>query len=178
MARAGLKKVIKSVKGKKGAVKRSYWVKASAPQKKTAGGLAGKARKALSTLRTIGGNHYVQSALIGAGIGAAGRVGMVRAAGRDVARVGVRAVRGSFGQGGARVNAMIGDNVAHFGGGLLTQGLAVKRNKNTLATLGAYIGGSLAGQAITHHTIGRSQFQRGMDREARKRYGTAPPAQP
>ena len=31
MARSGLKKVVKSVKGKRGSVKRAYWVKADAP---------------------------------------------------------------------------------------------------------------------------------------------------
>jgi DNA-binding protein HU-beta len=38
MARSGLKKVVKTVKGKKGTVRRSYWVKAQ--------GAAGKAKKA------------------------------------------------------------------------------------------------------------------------------------
>ncbi len=34
MARSGLKKVVKTVKGKKGTVRRSYWVKAQAPTKR------------------------------------------------------------------------------------------------------------------------------------------------
>lgn len=75
MARAGLKKVVKTVKGKKKSVRRTYWVKSSAASKKPSG-LMAKARN-------IAGNHYLQSALIGAATGAATRVNSHNAQKKD-----------------------------------------------------------------------------------------------
>ena len=177
MARSGLKKVVKTVKGKKGTVKRSYWVKASLPQKK-ATGIAGKARKALTALRTMGGNHYVQSALIGAGTGALGKAAALHGAGVDVARVGMERAQQSQSAGGARARALAAGSFAHFGSSLGTQMLAAHRNKSSLKTLGAYIGGAIVGEVATHHLVGNRVFRSSMDREARRRYGTQSPAQP
>lgn len=177
MARSGLKKVVKTVKGKKGAVKRSYWVKAAASQKK-ATGIAGKARKALTALRTMGGNHYVQSALIGAGTGALSKAASFRAAGIDVARVGMARAQQSPFEGGARARAQAASSFAHLGSSLGTQMLAAHRNKSSLKTLGAYLGGAIVGEVATHHLVGNRVFRSSMDREARRRYGTQSPAQP
>lgn len=55
MARSGLKKVVKTVKGKKGTVRRSYWVKvqgAASTAKKAVGGFA---RRHSTALKVVGG---------------------------------------------------------------------------------------------------------------------------
>lgn len=175
MARSGLKKVVKTVKGKKGTVKRSYWVKAALPQKKGVG-IAGKTHKVLTALRTMGGNHYVQSALIGAGTGALSKAAAIHGAGVDVARVGMeKAVQNPY-AGGARAGALAAGSSAHLGASLSTQILARHRNKSSLKTLGAYLGGAVLGEMATRQLAGNRIFHGSMAREARRRYATQAPA--
>lgn len=55
MARSGLKKVVKTVKGKKGTVKRSYWVKAQGAAGKAKKAVGGFARRHSTALKVVGG---------------------------------------------------------------------------------------------------------------------------
>lgn len=55
MARSGLKKVVKTVKGKKGTVKRSYWVKAQGAAGKAKSAVGGFARRHSTALKVVGG---------------------------------------------------------------------------------------------------------------------------
>ncbi len=54
MARSGLKKVVKTVKGKKGTVKRSYWVKAQGAAGKAKKAVGGFARRHSTALKVVG----------------------------------------------------------------------------------------------------------------------------
>lgn len=167
MARSGLKKVVKSVKGKRGSVKRSYWVKAASPAPKKGRGAraGGKAGGAMGVLR----NHYVQSALAGFGAGAIGHAASARGAGQDIARVGMNAAKLSSAAGGSRTS----HNTMGFGVGLAahagTQVLAAQRNKSHLGTWGATMAGSVAGHMAAGLFANRIAG-RAYDREAQKRY--------
>ncbi len=137
MARAGLKKVVKTVKGKKKSVRRTYWVKSSAASKKPSG-LMAKARN-------IAGNHYLQSALIGAATGAAARVNRHSAQKKDYAAnvADRRRIGPQFGQNNVRA---IGHNaVGDFGAHAVTQILAGRRRADRYGTMLATMGGSVLG---------------------------------
>lgn len=77
MARSGLKKVVKTVKGKKGTVKRSYWVKAQGAAGKAKKAVGGFARRHSTALKVVGG----VAALAGLAYGA-----QVAGSARDAAR--------------------------------------------------------------------------------------------
>jgi len=66
MARSGLKKVVKTVKGKKGTVKRSYWVKAQGPAGKVKSAVGGFARRHSTALKVVGGLALLAGAAYGA----------------------------------------------------------------------------------------------------------------
>lgn len=68
--RAGLKKVTKSVHGKKGTVRRSYWVKAKEGAKSVGGKVAGAARSAGNFLNKHKGKIAAGVGLAAAGYGA------------------------------------------------------------------------------------------------------------
>lgn len=140
MARAGLKKVVKTVKGKKRTVRRTYWVKSSAASKKPSG-LMAKARN-------IAGNHYLQSALIGAATGAATRVNSHNAQKKDYAAnvSDRRRIGPQFGRNNVRA---IGHNaVGAVGSHAVTQLLAVHRRADRLGTVLATMGGNAIGSWV------------------------------
>ena len=68
--RAGLKKVTKMVHGKKGTVKRSYWVKAKEGAKSVGGKVAGAARGAGGFLKRHKGKIAAGAGLVAAAYGA------------------------------------------------------------------------------------------------------------
>lgn len=68
--RAGLKKVTKSVHGKKGTVRRSYWIKAKEGAKSVGGKVAGAARSAGNFLNKHKGKIAAGVGLAAAGYGA------------------------------------------------------------------------------------------------------------
>lgn len=82
-SRAGLKKVVKTVRGKKGTVKRTYWMKASQAAKSTGG-----------FLRRHGGKIAAGAALVGAGLLAARHRGAIKGAyhGAKIANAGASGV--------------------------------------------------------------------------------------
>ena len=68
--RAGLKKVTKMVHGKKGTVKRSYWIKAKEGAKSVGGKVAGAARAAGGFLKRHKGKIAAGAGLVAAAYGA------------------------------------------------------------------------------------------------------------
>lgn len=136
MARAGLKKVVKTVKGKKKSVRRTYWVK-SAASKKTSGFMA--------KARNLAGNHYLQSALIGAATGAAARVNRHNAQKKDYAAnvSDRRRIGPQFGQNNVRAigNGIAGTAATHA----VTQILAGRRRADRHGTMLATVGGQVLG---------------------------------
>ena len=141
MARAGLKKVVKSVKGKRGSVKRSYWVKAAAPQKK------GKKRGVLGTMKAVAGNHYLQSAALGALTGGFNQHATHRAQARDRAEhKNPNSPIAQFGK--HNVGAITGGMGRTVGVHGVTQVLAGHRKADRAGTMLATWGGQLVGAAL------------------------------
>jgi hypothetical protein len=135
MARAGLKRVVKTVKGKKRSVRRTYWVKSSAASKKPSG-LMAKARN-------IAGNHYLQSALVGAASGAFGRVNTHRAQKKDY-EANPRRPGSQFGANSLR--SRVHDAAGYVGAHAVTQVLAGRRKADRWGTALATLGGNMAGE--------------------------------
>ncbi len=163
MARSGLKKVVKTVKGKKGTVKRSYWVKAQGAAGKAKSAVGGFARRHSTALKVVGGVAALAGLAYGAhrapalmasarmaraGYSAAREVGGTRMQALGIAgragRLTNRAHGGSeWGQavGGAAASAKqaVGDRAA----------LAGMRAQRAGGKAAAYIGGTRAGKAVS-----------------------------
>jgi hypothetical protein len=91
MARSGLKKVVKTVKGKKGTVRRTYWVKAQGPAGKVKSAVGGFARRHSTALKVVGGLALLAGAAYGAhrahgAVSNAGGYRAVAGSARDAAR--------------------------------------------------------------------------------------------
>ena len=142
MARAGLKKVVKTVRGKKRSVRRTYWVKSSATTKKPSGFMA--------KARNLAGNHYLQSALVGAASGALGRVNTHNAQKKDYAanpnRLGAQ-----FGANSLR--SRVHDAAGYVGAHAVTQVLAGRRRADRWGTALATLGGNMAGEWVAGRMV-------------------------
>lgn len=124
MARSGLKKVVKTVKGKKGTVKRSYWVKAQGAAGKAKKAVGGFARRHSTALKVVGG----VAALAGLAYGAHRAGSVVH---------GVQSARANFA------------NNRQYGGGRIESALTAVKHGASQASQheGSLLGRNLAGLA-------------------------------
>lgn len=163
MARSGLKKVVKTVKGKKGTVRRTYWVKAQGAAGKAKSAVGGFARRHSTALKVVGGVAALAGLAYGAHRAAAytgqrhdakemfgnlraGGTGRLAAAREVAGRVVSNAQHhpgSQWGQavGGAAASAKqaVGDRAA----------LAGMRAQRAGGKAAAYIGGTRAGKAVS-----------------------------
>jgi hypothetical protein len=144
MARAGLKKVVKTVKGKKGSVKRSYWVKSGSPAQKKG---KKKGLGVIGAMKAAAGNHYLQSAALGALTGAYSQHAVHKAQARD--RAEHKNPNSPYAQFGKHnVGALTGGIGRTFGAHAATQVLAGHRRADRLGTALSTWGGQLLGTAL------------------------------
>lgn len=148
---AGLKKVVKSVKGKKGVVKRSYWVKAKEAVKGAGRAIKAKANEVSASQGRKNAARYKRGS-IGASAGTGARIGML------AGLMGAHRTRH-------------GVNAAHVGSQLVaagtrratgTQGKSIgKKILHGLGTYAGTTGGMLLGGMA--HELGRAGIRAGVN---------------
>ena len=154
MARSGLKKVVKTVKGKKGTVRRSYWVKAQGAAGKAKKAAGGFARRHSTALKVVGG----LAALAGLAYGAHRAPALMASA--KMAHAGYSAAREA---GGTRTQAL---GIAGRAGRLMNRAHGGSEWGQSVAREAKLTANNLGGLATFATAAPRAAMQRLGDRVA------------
>lgn len=134
MGRAGLKKVVKTVRGKRGTVRRSYWVKASA-------GKPSLMQRAAGAAKTVGKGALALGAVAAAG--ALARRGVRSLSGNpERARQAFASAKSAFAKARTGTGADLAHHLANEGGSHLASHFGSRFGQVAGTAIGGAIGGA------------------------------------